>query len=292
MSSTILRAMTRCGQARVMVINSTDIVNKMISYHNTTPTASAVLGRTLTGASLMGCMLKDKGNSLTLSFRGNGPAGVVMAVSDYMGNVKGCIQNPDVDLPLKPNGKLDVSGAIGKGVMQVVKDIGLKEPYIGVSQIVSGEIAEDITSYFFESEQTPTVLALGVLIDTDLSCKAAGGIIIQLLPGADDEIIDKIEKNAHGFTSVSSMFASGMTNEQVMQAAMTGIEYDLFDELDVGYVCDCSSERTERAVISLGKKELEEIYKTQDKIEVTCRFCDKKYYFEKDYILGRIKDDE
>lgn len=284
--------MTRCGQARVMVINSTDIVNKMISYHNTTPTASAVLGRTLTGASLMGCMLKDKGNSLTLSFRGNGPAGVVMAVSDYMGNVKGCIQNPDVDLPLKPNGKLDVSGAIGKGVMQVVKDIGLKEPYIGVSQIVSGEIAEDITSYFFESEQTPTVLALGVLIDTDLSCKAAGGIIIQLLPGADDEIIDKIEKNAHGFTSVSSMFASGMTNEQVMQAAMTGIEYDLFDELDVGYVCDCSSERTERAVISLGKKELEEIYKTQDKIEVTCRFCDKKYYFEKDYILGRIKDDE
>ncbi len=284
--------MTRCGQARVMVINSTDIVNKMISYHNTTPTASAVLGRTLTGASLMGCMLKDKGNSLTLSFRGNGPAGVVMAVSDYMGNVKGCIQNPYVDLPLKPNGKLDVSGAIGKGVMQVVKDIGLKEPYIGVSQIVSGEIAEDITSYFFESEQTPTVLALGVLIDTDLSCKAAGGIIIQLLPGADDEIIDKIEKNAHGFTSVSSMFASGMTNEQVMQAAMTGIEYDLFDELDVGYVCDCSSERTERAVISLGKKELEEIYKTQDKIEVTCRFCDKKYYFEKDYILGRIKDDE
>lgn len=284
--------MTRCGQARVMVINSTDIVNKMISYHNTTPTASAVLGRTLTGASLMGCMLKDKGNSLTLSFRGNGPAGVVMAVSDYMGNVKGCIQNPDVDLPLKPNGKLDVSGAIGKGVMQVVKDIGLKEPYIGVSQIVSGEIAEDITSYFFESEQTPTVLALGVLIDTDLSCKAAGGIIIQLLPGANDEIIDKIEKNAHGFTSVSSMFASGMTNEQVMQAAMTGIEYDLFDELDVGYVCDCSSERTERAVISLGKKELEEIYKTQDKIEVTCRFCDKKYYFEKDYILGRIKDDE
>lgn len=284
--------MTRCGQARVMVINSTDIVNKMISYHNTTPTASAVLGRTLTGASLMGCMLKDKGNSLTLSFRGNGPAGVVMAVSDYMGNVKGCIQNPGVDLPLKPNGKLDVSGAIGKGVMQVVKDIGLKEPYIGVSQIVSGEIAEDITSYFFESEQTPTVLALGVLIDTDLSCKAAGGIIIQLLPGADDDIIDKIEKNAHGFTSVSSMFASGMTNEQVMQAAMTGIEYDLFDELDVGYVCDCSTERTERAVISLGKKELEEIYKTQDKIEVTCRFCDKKYYFEKDYILGRIKDNE
>ena len=284
--------MTRCGQARVMVINSTDIVNKMISYHNTTPTASAVLGRTLTGASLMGCMLKDKGNSLTLSFRGNGPAGVVMAVSDYMGNVKGCIQNPGVDLQLKPNGKLDVSGAIGKGVMQVVKDIGLKEPYIGVSQIVSGEIAEDITSYFFESEQTPTVLALGVLIDTDLSCKAAGGIIIQLLPGADDDIIDKIEKNAHGFTSVSSMFASGMTNEQVMQAAMTGIEYDLFDELDVGYVCDCSTERTERAVISLGKKELEEIYKSQDKIEVTCRFCDKKYYFEKDYILGRIKDNE
>lgn len=292
MSSMILRAMTQCGQARVMVINSTDIVNKMISYHNTTPTASAALGRALTGASLMGCMLKDKGNSLTLSFRGDGPAGVVMAVADYAGNVKGCIQNPAVDLPLKPNGKLDVSGAVGKGVMQVVKDIGLKDPYIGVSQIVSGEIAEDITAYFAESEQTPTVLALGVLIDTDLSCKASGGIIIQLLPGAGDDIIDKIEKNAHGFASVSSMFASGMTCEQVMASAMAGIPYDLFDELDVDYICDCSVERTERAVISLGKDELEQIYKTQDKIEVTCRFCDKKYYFEKDYIMGRIKTDE
>ena len=273
--------MTRCGQARIMVINSTDIVNKMISYHHTTPTASAVLGRVMTGASLMGCMLKDKGNSITLTFRGDGPAGMVMAVADYKGNVKGCIQNPGVDIPLKPNGKLDVSGAIGGGVMQVVKDIGLNEPYIGISEIRSGEVAEDITAYFAESEQVPTLLALGVLVDTDLSCKAAGGVIIQLMPGAGDEIIEKLEKNA-----------MALSNEEILDLAMTGIEYDLFDEIDVGYVCDCSVERTERAVISIGRKELEEIYKTQDKIEVTCRFCDKKYYFEKDYILGRIEDDE
>lgn len=284
--------MTRCGQARVLVINSTDMVNKMISYHHTSPTATAALGRTLTGASLMGCMLKDKGNSLTLTFRGDGPAGMIMAVSDYSGNVKGCIQNPNVDLPLKPNGKLDVCGAVGHGVMQVIKDIGLNDPYVGISQIVSGEIAEDITSYFAESEQIPTVLSLGVLVDTDLSCKAAGGVIIQLLPGAGDEIIEQLEKNAHCLTSVSNLIANGMTNEDIMALAMNGIEYDLFDEIDVGYVCDCSQERTERAVISIGVKELEEIYKTQDKIEVTCRFCDKKYYFEKDYILGRIKTDD
>ncbi len=284
--------MTRCGQARIMVINSTDIVNTMISYHHTTPTASAVLGRVMTGASLMGCMLKDKGNSITLTFRGNGPAGMVMAVADYKGNVKGCIQNPNVDIPLKPNGKLDVSGAIGAGVMQVVKDIGLNEPYIGISEIRSGEVAEDITAYFAESEQVPTLLALGVLVDTDLSCKAAGGVIIQLMPGAGDEIIEKLEKNAMALSNVSKLFADGLSNEEILDLAMNGIEYDLFDEIDVGYVCDCSIERTERAVISIGRKELEEIYKTQDKIEVTCRFCDKKYYFEKDYILGRIEDDE
>lgn len=284
--------MTRCGQARIMVINSKDIVNKMISYHHTSPTATATLGRVMTGASLMGCMLKDKGNSITLTFRGSGPAGMVMAVSDYSGNVKGCIQNPAVDLPLKKNGKLDVSGAIGSGVMQVVKDIGLNEPYIGISEIKSGEVAEDITSYFAESEQIPTLLALGVLVDTDLSCKAAGGVIIQLLPGAGDEIIEKLENNASMLSNVSKLFDEGMSNEQILDLALSGIEYDLFDEIDVGYVCDCSLERTERAVISIGRKELEDIYKTQDKIEVTCRFCDKKYYFEKDYILERIVDNE
>jgi molecular chaperone Hsp33 len=246
----------------------------------------------MTGASLMGCMLKDKGNSITLTFRGDGPAGMVMAVADYKGNVKGCIQNPDVDIPLKPNGKLDVSGAIGGGVMQVVKDIGLNEPYIGISEIRSGEVAEDITAYFAESEQVPTLLALGVLVDTDLSCKAAGGVIIQLMPGAGNEIIEKLEKNAVALSNVSKLFSDGLSNEEILDLAMTGIEYDLFDEIDVGYVCDCSVERTERAVISIGRKELEEIYKTQEKIEVTCRFCDKKYYFEKDYILGRIEDDE
>ena len=216
----------------------------------------------------------------------------MLAVGDYYGNVKGYIQNPLVDVPKKSNGKLDVGAAIGRGTLSFVKAIGESEPQTGMIELVSGEVAEDITAYFAESEQVPTLLALGVLVDTDLSCKAAGGVIIQLMPGAGNEIIEKLEKNAMALSNVSKLFSDGLSNEEILDLAMTGIEYDLFDEIDVGYVCDCSVERTERAVISIGRKELEEIYKTQEKIEVTCRFCDKKYYFEKDYILGRIEDDE
>lgn len=283
--SKLLRAMTKDGSARAFVIDSREIVNDAIKYHGTTPTASALLGRTLTAASIMGSLLKDKGNSLTINIRGDGPAGSVIAVSDYAGNVKGYIKNPIVDIPKKPNGKLDVSGAICHGTLSVTKDIGLKEPYSGTIDLVSGEIAEDITQYFATSEQTPTLCALGVLVDRDYSCLAAGGVLVSLLPMADEDTISKLEKNAPRLANVSRLFADGLTPKQVMDIALDGIEYDVFDELDVGYVCDCSRERCARALFSLGKKEVEGILAEcrddgkLEEIDMECHFCDKKYKF-------------
>lgn len=284
--SKIIRAMTQDGSAVAEVIDSTDIVNKAVKYHHTSPTATAALGRVLTAASLMGSRQKDRGDSLTLSFRGDGPAGMVMAVADYFGNVKGYIENPAVDLPLKPNGKLDVSGAVGRGSMSVVRDTGLKEPVTGISEIVSGEIAEDIASYYVNSEQTPTLLSLGVLVAPDLSCSGAGGVFIQLLPHADDEVAAQIEKNASSLTAVSSLIANGTTCEQLLSLALGGIPYDLFDEIEVNYECNCSKERMLRAVRSLGKAELEKIFAEQEQIEICCRFCDRKYKFGAEIMKG------
>ena len=279
--SRIIRAMTRDGSAVAMVIDSTDIVNEAIKYHNTAPTATAALGRTLTAASLMGSRLKNRDDSVTLTFKGDGPAGVIMAVADYFGNVKGYIENPAVDLPLKPTGKLDVSGAVGAGYMSVVRDVGLKEPMTGISEIVSGEIAEDVASYFANSEQTPTLLSLGVLVDRDLSCAGAGGVFVQLLPNSDDAVTDALEKNVVKVTGVSSLIAQGVSCETLLSYVLDGIEYDLFDETEVGYVCDCSRDRMLRAVRSLGKEELGKIFSEQKTIEVCCRFCSKKFSFDK-----------
>ncbi len=283
----MLRVMTRDGSARAFVVNSTQIVNDAIRYHGTTPTASALLGRTLTAASIMGTLLKDKGNSLTLNVRGDGPAKNVIAVSDYAGNVRGYIQNPLVDIPKKANGKLDVAGAIGAGTLSVVKDIGLKEPYSGMIELVSGEIAEDITQYFASSEQTPTLCALGVLVDRDYTCKAAGGVMVSLLPFAAEETIAQLEKNAEKLSNVSRLFDAGLSNEEIMNIALEGIEYDVFDELDVAYRCNCSRERCERALISLGKKDVEDIFAEcraegkPEEINFECHFCDKQYLFTK-----------
>ena len=287
---TILRAMTRDGSARAFVINSTDIVNTAIGYHHTTPTASALLGRTLTAASMMGTLLKDKGNTLTLNIRGDGPAKNVIAVSDYAGNVKGYIAAPNIDIPKKSNGKLDVSGAIGHGTLAVIKDIGLKEPYSGMIDLVSGEIAEDITQYFAVSEQTPSLCALGVLIDRDYSCKAAGGVLVSLLPFAAEETISRLEKNANKLSNISSLFAEGLTNEQIMDIVLEGIEYDIFDEIEAGYGCDCSRERLSRVLVSLGRDEVEKIFAEcreegkPEEIQFECHFCDKKYLFTKDEV--------
>ncbi len=289
----LMRAMTRDGSARILVMNSTAIVDEAIRIHNTTPTTSAALGRLLTATAMLGSMMPEAKDSLTIGIQADGPIGKMITVSDYYGNVRGYIQEPQVDLPLKSNGKLDVGGAVGNGLLYVVRDSENGEPQTGMVQLQSGEIAEDIATYYAESEQVPTVCALGVLIDRDGSCRAAGGIIIQLMPFPDDATVSQLEQNASKLGSVSAMVDSGMTLLEMMEVAMEGIPFDPFDEIEVEYLCNCSRDRMLGGIMTLGQNEIKEMLDEQEKegklrsLTAICRFCHKEFSFDEAELLPK-----
>lgn len=289
--SNLIRMISDDGQLSVIAVDSTNIVREMRSIHSTSKVCSAALGRLLTAASLMGCSLKGRDDSLTVKINGNGPCGTVLAVSDSSGNVRGYIGDAHIKLPLNDKGKLDVKGAVGtEGSLTVIKDLGLKEPYVGQIPIVSGEIAEDITSYFAVSEQIPTVCALGVLVDPDTeNIICSGGFLIQLLPFASDETIDKVEKDIDNIKPVTSYLFSGMTPEDICKEVLKSFTLEKLDEAQVEYRCTCSKERTARALIATGKEGLTEM--AQDEVtEVVCHFCNKKYHFTRQEILSLLGD--
>ncbi len=286
--SRIVRAITKDASVVCSAIDGLDIVSRIEQINKSSAVCTAALGRLAMGASLMGFGLKNDTDSLTVRLDGDGPAGVLIAVSDSYGNVKAYIQNPIVELPLNSVGKLDVGGAVGRdGTLTVIKDMGLKEPYSGQIPIYTGEIAEDITQYLAVSEQTPGACALGVLINPDLTVKCAGGFLIQVLPFAPEEAISQLEKNLSGVTSVTAMIEQGMTPEDIALKMLDGLEPNVLDDFEVNYVCDCSRERTERMLISLGRNELTELAKDAE-TEICCNFCDKKYIFTSEDILKLI----
>ena len=283
--------MTRDGSARLLVINSREMVNGMRKAHLTSPTATAALGRTVTAASMIGTMLPEEGDTVTITFAGDGEAGKIIAVGDYFGNVKGYIQNPLANPPKKPNGKLDVGAAVGQGTLSFVKAVGDGDLQTGMTEIVTGEIAEDIATYFALSEQIPTVLSLGVRVDKDYTCLSAGGVLIQLLPFPDDATVDKIEKNAARLTNISQYFEMGMTNEEIAEMAMEGIPYDVFDTLEVEYKCDCSRKRMQKKIKSVGEKEILDMLSAQERegkpreLTAVCSFCNSEYTFTEKELL-------
>lgn len=280
----IVRAISDDGCVVVLAADTTDIAEISRQYKNSSKVCTAAMGRLMTAASLMGVMLKGDDNSVTLRINGNGPAGSVIAAADKHGNVRGYMMDPHVELPLNDKGKLDVGGAVGKdGMLTVIKDVGLNEPSMGQVPLVSGEIAEDITSYYAVSEQIPTVCGLGVLVNKDLSVACAGGFIIQLLPTADDEIITRVENGLKDLRPVTAMLADGMTPFDICKAVLPDFTVEMLDECDCTYLCNCSSERVERALISTGKDALKEMM--QDEVtEVRCHFCPKVYRFSPDDI--------
>lgn len=290
----LIRGLSENGGIVFCGINSTDIVCKAERLHKTSATCSAALGRLLTGAALMGSMLKDDRDRITLRVNGGGPAGLLIACTDGTGNVKGCIDHPLVEMPPRADGHLDVGGAVGRdGVLTVIRDNKLqKEPTVGQVPLVSGEIAEDLTAYYAYSEQIPTVCALGVLVDPDLSIHCAGGYLVQLLPGATDAEITRLEANIAAMPSVTEILQAGATPRDMMEKALAGFAPSVLETRQVSYRCDCSEERTREMLLSLGRRELEKLRDEDPRCEVVCHFCHSKYEFDLNRLLAELPPQE
>ncbi len=291
MADRIVRAISTDGMVQAAAICSRDLTERARQIHKTLPVATAALGRTLAAASMMGNALKSDGASLTLQFKGGGPLGTVLAVSDNEGNVRGYVTNPHVDIPLRKDGKLDVGTAVGhEGTLTVIKDLHMKEPYVGTIDLLGGEIAEDVAGYFVESEQIPTACALGVLVDRDQSVKAAGGYLIQLMPGAAEDTIAKVEGGIMAAGAVSAILEKNDDPEAMLRTVMSDFDLKILETCPVEYRCYCSRERVERALISLGREELEQMLAEQGGCQLTCQFCDAVYEFTAEDIQRLLKN--
>lgn len=289
MEDYIVRATADDNQLRAFAIYSKNLVEEARQRHNTSPVATAALGRMLSAAAMMGIMMKGEDDLLTIKLEGDGPLGGVMVTADSKAGVKGYVGNPDVLLPPNSQGKLDVGGAVGKGMLTVIKDIGMKEPYSGSCQIVSGEIAEDLTYYFASSEQVPSAVALGVLMEHDNTVKQAGGLIIQVMPFAEDSLIDRLEEKINNMSSITSMLDKGMTPEDILNEVLGEFGLDINEKTPAAFRCSCSKERVEKALISIGKKELQEMIDEGNTIELKCHFCNTAYNFTVDELKKILK---
>ncbi|MDO4325783.1 MAG: Hsp33 family molecular chaperone HslO [bacterium] len=282
MADYIIRATAAEGQIRAFAATTRDLVEYARSAHNTSPVATAALGRLLTAGAMMGVTMKGDADILTIKIQGDGPIGGLTVTADSKGRVKGYVFNPEVMLPPNEKGKLDVGGALGVGVLSVIKDIGLKEPYVGQTILVSGEIAEDLTYYYATSEQTPSSVALGVLMNKDNTVRQAGGFIIQLMPGAEEAVIDKLEKKLGEISSVTALMDVGNTPETILEYVLGEFGLEILDKIPASFYCNCEKQRVAKALISIGRKELQEMIDEGKEIEVNCHFCNKNYAFSVD----------
>ena len=291
MADQLVRAITKDGMVKATAVSTRLLTERARKIHRTLPVATAALGRTLAAASMLGNALKGEGASVTLQIRGGGPLGNVLVVSDNEGNVRGTVDNPALDIPLRPDGKLDVGTAVGTdGTLTVIRDLNMKEPYVGSVQLLSGEIADDLASYFVESEQIPSACGLGVLVDRDQSVRCAGGYLIQLLPGADEDTIIKVEGGVLAAGTVTGMLDRNPDPEAMLRTILSDFEVEILEKSPIEYRCDCSRERMERALISLGPDELESLIEEQGDAELSCRFCDQKQYFTKEQLVGLLEN--
>ena len=288
MSDYMVRATAADAMVRLFVCSSKELVEKARQIHNTTPVVTAALGRLLTAGSMMGSMLKGDKDLLTIQIKSSGPIGGLTVTAEPNGNVKGYPLNADVDLPLKANGKLDVGGAMGIGVMNVIKDMGLKEPYVGQTVLQTGEIGDDLTYYFATSEQIPSSVGVGVLIDKDYTVKQAGGFIVQLMPFATEDVISKLEKNLSTIHSVTALLEDGLSVEDIVAKIFEGMDYTISDTTDIAYQCNCSKEKVTKAIISIGKKDIKEMIDDNKPIEVNCHFCNTNYVFSVDELKAML----